>query len=514
MNLLPLLAKLVLSSGLLYGYYHFFLRNRRFHHYNRFYLLLAVLVSFVLPFVNIPISLLWGGNGHSTLIQTLKVINVNGWEEPITVYGQGNLFSKWLSWSTVLFLLYAAGLLLMAAGLVKSLLYISRLRRTYRYTTNNGLKIYQTSEPGTPFSYFKSIFWDENIAAETAQGRQILRHEMFHVRQQHSADILLMEIVCCIGWFNPFFHLIKKEIRAIHEFLADAYAASDHNRYDYAALLLQHAIQQKSPSITNPFFHNQIKRRITMITQSNLIRRSGYIGRIMALPLLFVLVSAFAVKFTGKPSAAKSSTYADKTITVVIDPGHGGIYPGAQSTTGIIEKNITLELSKKIEELAPLYNVKTILTRSNDATVGNAADLREDLLNRVKIINEAKADLSISIHTNAGTQAVTSETGFEAYISKKKNDPQARLLASTLLTGIKTIYPITDIIQQRAVGVTVLDKSDCPSVLLECGYITNPADLAFISNPVNQEKIARKILEGIVQYSNAEAGNISHAALP
>jgi TonB family protein len=241
-----------------------------------------------------------------------------------------------------------------------------------------------------------------------------------------------------------------------------------------------------------------------MITQSNLVRRSGYISRIMALPLLFVLVSAFAVKLVHKPSTIPPAHYAAKSITVVIDAGHGGIYPGGASSGGIKEKDINLLLSKKISELASLYNINVILTRSSDATVGNVVDLKSDLLNRVKIINEARADLFISIHTNSGMQSTTSTSGFEAYISKKKNDQQSRLLASTILTGLKSIYPVLETIQQREVGVTVLDQAICPSVLLECGYITTPADLAFITNPANQEKVARKILEGIVQYSNAQ----------
>ena len=85
MATLSFIAKLVISSGLLYGYYHLFLRNKRFHRYNRFYLLAIPLISLVIPFIHIPVNL-FGGNGqHSTIIQTLKVINA-GWEEPVIIY--------------------------------------------------------------------------------------------------------------------------------------------------------------------------------------------------------------------------------------------------------------------------------------------------------------------------------------------------------------------------------------------------------------------------------------------
>ena len=349
MAVLLFTVKLIVSCGLLYGYYHFFLRNQLFHHYNRFYLLAAALLSLIIPFINIPVSLFWGNQQHSTLIQTLKVINANGWEEPVTIYARQNQWSKWISIQGGLYFIYIAGLIAGLVILIRSLVYIHGLKRKYPHEIIDQLKIYNTTEPGTPFSFFRSIFWDKKISLEDKKGQQIFRHEMFHVKEKHSADVLLMEVICCIFWFNPFFHLIKKEIKAIHEFLADEYAVSANNRYDYAELLVSHAITQKTLGITNPFFHNQIKRRITMITQSNLIRRSGYISRIMALPLLFILISAFAVKLTNKLPVGPASHYASKTTTVVIDAGHGGIYPGAIAATTSWKKTSiwTLHKNKK-----------------------------------------------------------------------------------------------------------------------------------------------------------------------
>ena len=500
MALLPFIAKLILSCGLLYGYYHLFLRNKRFHHYNRFYLLIVALFSLVIPFINIPVNLFWGSGQHPALIRTLKVINANGWEEPVTIYARQNHWSKWLNIQSRLYFIYIAGAVTGFIILLRSIAWIKYLKKRYPHEVIDQLKIYNTTEPGTPFSFFRSIFWDKKISLEDKKGQQIFRHEMFHVKENHSSDVLLMEILCCIGWFNPFFHLIKKEIKAIHEFLADEYAASSDNRYDYAALLVSHAITQKRLNLTNPFFHNQIKRRITMITQSNLIRRSGYISRIMALPLLFLLVSAFAVKLTHQPPVSATSHYAAKKITVVIDPGHGGLYAGAHDSNGIMEKDIDLNIAQKIKKLAAEYNVNIVLTRNRDELVGNAATLKEDLENRVAIKNETNPDLFVSIHVNATPEISTARTGFEAYITRKKEDNKARLLSSAILNELKNIYAVDETIKQREVGIYVLDHSNCPAVIIQCGYITNPKDVAFIINPANQEKVARKILEGIVKY--------------
>jgi TonB family protein len=506
MAVLIFCGKLLLSTGLLFGYYYLFLRNKRFHHYNRFYLLAAVLISLIIPVINIPVDIFWANQQHSTLIRTLKVINVNGWEEPVTIYAHQNFWSKWMSIQNGLYFIYLAGLVTGLIILIRTIFYISRLKKKYPYETFDQLKIYNTIEPGTPFSFFRSIFWDKKISIDDSHGQQIFRHELFHVKEKHSADILLMEILCCAGWFNPFFHLIKKEIKAIHEFLADEYAASASNRYAYAELLVLHAISHKAPSVAHPFFHTQIKRRITMITQSNLVRRSGYISRIMALPLLFILVSAFAVKLTSKPSLIFSSHRASKNTTVVIDAGHGGVFPGANNI-GMAEKDITLDISQKIKQLSGEYNVNVVLTRNNDKLVGNATNLREDLQNRVEITNNAKADAFISIHVNQATEKNTSRTGFQTYVSRRRNDPKSSQLASTILTSLKNTYAVDEIIQQRDEGIMVIDKSNCPSILLECGYINNEKDEAFITNAGNQEKVARSILEGIIQYSNAQSAD-------
>ncbi|MEO5683107.1 MAG: TonB family protein [Chitinophagaceae bacterium] len=509
MAIILFISKLIVSNGLLYGYYHLFLRNQRFHHYNRFYLLAIAMLSFIIPFVHIPVNLFAGGQQQSTLIQTLKVINAHGWEEPVTIYARQGQWSKLLSIQGGLYLIYTLGLLTGLFFLARSFAWINGLKRKYPYERVDQLRIYNTTEPGTPFSFFKSIFWDKKIPLNDKQGQQIFRHEMFHVKEKHSADILLMEIICCIGWINPFFHLIKKEIKAIHEFLADEYAVSINDRYDYAELLVLHAMNQKAPSISHPFFHHQIKRRINMITTSNLVRRSGYLSRIMALPLLFLLVSAFAVKLTGKPSLATNKNFTNKSVTVVIDPGHGGIYSGANGVNNLLEKDITLSIAKKIKELSAGYNVNIVLTRTRDELVAGATDINEDLQNRMVIANDAKADLFISIHVNSSVEKITNRTGFDTYISGKNENIHDRLLATTILTTLKDIYEVNETIGQRQTGVKVLDTKNCPGILLECGYLTNSKDAAFISNPANQEKVAQKILEGIVQYTKVQPAAIS-----
>jgi N-acetylmuramoyl-L-alanine amidase len=249
-----------------------------------------------------------------------------------------------------------------------------------------------------------------------------------------------------------------------------------------------------------------------MITKSNLVRRGGYISRIMALPLLFVMVSAFAVKFTNTSKGKPALPFYDP-ITVVIDAGHGGSkFTGAAGPNGLLEKDIDLAIAKKIYDLAGTYNVKVIMTRTEDKVVGNAANLKEDLENRAKITNESKADAFVSIHINATSEKRTALSGFGADLPTKRNDPQSTALATIMLEGFKNIYTADQFVTKRQIGIYVLDKAIIPATLITCGYITNPKDAAFISQPENQEKIAKNILESLVKYAlqNRQASQPNH----
>jgi beta-lactamase regulating signal transducer with metallopeptidase domain len=314
---LLIVVKMFICSLVLLAYYWIFLRNKKFHHYNRFFLLFTVAVSLVFPFLNIHFLVPAPSENVPAFVQAIQTISVNRWGTDAAIGSTGNF-----SWSAILTLknfalsLYLFVMLLLFIRLGKSLYCIHNIRRRYKAEEIGDLKIYDTNEAGTPFSFFKSIFWNRAICIESQQGQQIFRHELFHVRQRHSVDIIFMEMLCVIAWFNPVFHLIKKELKAIHEFLADQYAVSENDRYAYAELLVMESIRNRQLSMGNPFFQSHIKRRIAMITQFSQ-SKYGYLSRIMALPLaciLFCFVSLRAQRpakeaDTSAPDVLKNSIH-------------------------------------------------------------------------------------------------------------------------------------------------------------------------------------------------------------
>jgi N-acetylmuramoyl-L-alanine amidase len=494
--------KVVLISALLFGYYSLFLRNKAFHQYNRFFLLCIPMIALLLPMLNIPIPSLYKASAGNAATRLLRVTQ-GEWEETITITARRSLFGRLVTLNNLLWLIYAAGALILFGGFIRSLLYIRQISRRYFFEHFDRVKFFHTSERGAPFSFFRRVFWNQDIDIHSEQGKQIFRHELFHVRQYHSLDIMLLESVTVVCWFNPFFHLIKKEIRAIHEFLADDWAAKSSNRHVYAELLVQQSIQSKYAAYIHPFFQNQLKRRIAMITKWKQIRNS-YGSRLMALPILFMVFCLFAFRVRWDGRAEKS----DKNIIVIIDAGHGGSDAGVTSVNGNTEKNISLEIASRIKTLAPEYNVTAILTRDKDELAGSTTDIRQSLEYRAGLASHTGADLFLSIHLNAKPEDPQAN-GFEIYVSAEKSEIQTRSIAlGSLLAGsIKKDYTITDELKERSKGIYILSHATVPSVLIECGYLTNDRDEAFISDEKNQEKIARDILEGIVGYQNKLTGH-------
>lgn len=328
MIFLSYLGKMVLCSGILLGYYWLFLRNRRFHHYNRFYLLTALLLPVIVPLISFPVASTPQKQAYQALYQVAKAITLPGPAIPAEQAGAMLLPdtaaprpSAWsfLNPGTCLWAIYFAGTGYLLWLFGRSLYAIHRLRRKYPVQRLQGVRFYNTREPGTPFSFFRSVFWDSRIDPASQQGQRVLRHELFHVQQGHSADIVLAELVIIFAWFNPFFRLLKKELKTIHEFQADQHAVSDSDPIDYARLLVLHSAQTNKLALPHYFSYHPIKRRITMITQHNQTRYS-YWSRLMVLPLALTVSCLLTLKAQeAKPATPTTALTVYKPTDVRTD---------------------------------------------------------------------------------------------------------------------------------------------------------------------------------------------------
>jgi len=492
-SLLYYFIQVIACSGILYGYYHFFLRNKKFHAYNRFYLLIAATISILIPLVHIPVYISDSGTNSSFVLKTMTSISSGDFTEPSSSAPVA-ITNMFLNKRALLYLFYILISVIMLVRIIWSLEKIRQIKKKYVVQKLNAIYFVNTNEPGTPFSFFRWLFWNQKIELKSEKGEQVFRHELFHIEQRHSLDIVFMELMTTILWINPFLHLVKKEIKVIHEFLADQFAIHQREKWDYAELLLMQTLHTEH-SLTNPFFYNQIKRRIAMITSSKKTSYQ-YLRKIMVLPVAAIVAALFAFSYKNKKENI-SFNPTDKPVTVVIDAGHGmdpnGTYAGAVASDGSHEDDIVLSIARKIKELNKNDRLQIILTREDKNIV--------DLKKRVEFSNSKSADLLISLHTNVAASGEKDTKGMDIMYSGKntKYFAENKTLATILYNYFHQIRPVNDI-QISKSGVYIIDNSSCPSALIECGYLTDPGDLAFVKDETGQAEIAKSILQSIEQY--------------
>ncbi len=483
------LLKVIICSGILFGYYWLFLRNKIFHHYNRFYLLAAILLSLGLPCIQINV---WNKATapKSEVIHLLQVVTSS--DDYVQQFSAAPHPQVWDT-KAVAVLSYLLISAIFFIVFLHVLWTIRTLLKKYQSRVIDNIHFVNTDAKGTPFSFLRYIFWNDKIDIESATGNQIFRHEVAHVQEKHSYDKLFINMVLIFFWSNPVFWLMRKELNMIHEFIADKKAVEDSDTAAFAAMILQATYPQHRFQLTNNFFYSPIKRRLLMLLK-NKNSKGSYIGRVLVLPLAVLVFAAFTFKAkTAHP------TYHGEKITVVIDAGHGGNDAGAKSLDGkVSEKDLNLAIIKKIKELNTNDKIIIVLTREDDSY-----QLPVDKVNFAK---QQNADLFISIHIDGGPKdSANIKSGMSVWIAKNAypNSEKSKVLASAIINAFSNNYGLSvlPVPNQREKGIWVLQASTCPAVLIETGFINNEKDLHYLQTDGAKETIAKNILAAIENYA-------------
>lgn len=234
-------GKMILCSAVMFAYYLLFLKDKTFHHYNRFYLLFLVIISLVLPLVKVSYFTI---ETNKNLYLLLSGFNQN---QPQTTNYDITIYS-------VLYTIIGVVSIALLIRLIQGILKINSIKNQFPNETIEGIKFYQTNLNNAPFSFFRNLFWKKSIEINSPVGQQILKHEMVHIEQKHSWDKLLMQLAKSIFWFNPVFYFINKEINLIHEYLADKKAVKKSDTKAFAQMLLESHFSGSVLPVTSPFF--------------------------------------------------------------------------------------------------------------------------------------------------------------------------------------------------------------------------------------------------------------------
>ncbi len=303
--LLIYFLKMIVFSSLMFGYYFVFLKDKTFHHYNRFYLLSIVVVSIFLPLIKVEYFTIEVNPDIYLLLNQFNVVQPqNATPNDFNVF---SLVFPIVGLVSVFFILKFLG------GILK----IQTLKKKYPKTEFEGIHFYETALEDAPFSFFKNLFWKDSIPLQSDLGRQILKHEMVHIEQKHTWDKILISTVQSLFWFNPIFYFLKKEISIIHEYLADKKAIEKSDTKAFAAMLLgSHFIGNTLPA-TSPFLSSNLKKRLIMLKKSH--TKYSYARKILALPLVFAIGFAFLVNAKNREISATNIEIAEAVSQIKKD---------------------------------------------------------------------------------------------------------------------------------------------------------------------------------------------------
>lgn len=301
---LPYMIKVMLISAILVCYYWFALRDRSFHRFNRFFLLMAVIVPLVLPLIRFDFLFTAEGGTLPYFVQRDVVMDAIVISAPAKQTTETRGF---------FFLAYAIPACVMLLTFLFTLARIFYLRFKNHSVDTDGSVVVWTTADGTPFSFFHWIFLHPDQNYQTGTYQRIIRHEMAHVKQLHSLDKIFINIVLIFCWFNPFVWIIRKELNMVHEFLADQFSFQDDDGKAFSKLALHSIYPDYRWPITNNLFHSPIKRRLAMIIKSK-HPKHGYVRRIMMLPIAAILLFVFSTKAGVNPHLEQTSETTMDTI--------------------------------------------------------------------------------------------------------------------------------------------------------------------------------------------------------
>jgi len=250
-------AKVAAALAIFYMFFRLLLKKETFHRFNRVVLLAATVLSFLLPFCIITVRKVVemppmevGAAAADTALAPVAAAPATPW------------------WQVALAVLFFAGVAFVLARALVSVLSILRIiRRGELIREEDGCRIVVTERDIDPFSWMKYIV----LSRKDWEGQHapIIAHEKAHIAYRHSVDLLLVDFMSALQWFNPAIWMLRADLQELHEYEADdAVLRGGTNLKEYQYLLIRKAVSKSGYSVANSFNHSILKNRITMMSKS------------------------------------------------------------------------------------------------------------------------------------------------------------------------------------------------------------------------------------------------------
>jgi len=416
------IALFIITSGLLWLVYRLLLSNQKTLKFNRYFLLISVVVSLFIPFVHLNY---FSGNplAQSIPIYEIPVLEINAAHVPKTTPSfswQKTILYGYLLTSCVLLLRFLWNLILIQIRIFKS-----------KKVSVGGIRYVLLPNSQPPFCFLKYIFVSEKEFIHQEIEEDILNHEKTHAREKHSYDVLFMEFVLTFTWFNPFFWLLRKAIIANHEFLADhSTLEKSADQIKYRQLIVSNIVGPYHNQFASNFNFLLTKKRFIMMSKNTPKKKARILKFAGMLLLIATIGIGISVNAMEKPSdsntfaAEKTAKAPDKLATdaenfslenAVAKEVQGNISPESKTnlTDTLREKKDTVMLSLVLKDVTEpkfsggLNNFRELFSENFDtSSVEDSIGIVRTVLSFAVDIDGSVSDYKTEGENEAFNQAV------------------------------------------------------------------------------------------------------------
>lgn len=413
------------SAGVLtlfYLVYSLLLKSETHFQVHRFFLLAGILCAILLPFLQYSTTVLV----EMPLIQnTPSAAPFRGHAEfPATPIAADR---PWFSAVTVLGILYVLGVFVLLLRFLAQLIGLNLRLRKQPFQRVNGVKLIAATQADSPFSFFNYLVYNPDMHTEE-QLNMVLKHELVHIGQLHSADVFLANLLVILQWFNPLAWQYKKCMAENLEFIADQRTVAQiDSKKDYQLALVKATAAHGFSALTNNFYKSFIKKRIIMINKSDSPRHNA-LKTLLILPLLAIFFWSFnvkeEVKYLQTPvEKSKVEKTSKKKPQAVVAQGNSTVIAEAHPSES--EEAHTVKATSQKTEKAALSD-KYRVTIDKNTTDAALEKIKEEVRSKYGIslnysasrnTNNEIVSLSISFSGNGnnGNYQVTDDKGIDTF---------------------------------------------------------------------------------------------------
>ena len=492
-------VKSALVLTLLYLPYMLILRKESFFRLNRTVLLLILLLSLVLPLMNIH-SLSWDNQpvvqaARQQMVEVGIPVNAGMLLPEVAVQGERNGIQ--VSWFHIVSFLFVLGTLFVFFLRMSQILRMGYVIRTGSlwHQREDGVMVYCHADDVSPFSWMDNIVISARDYDENA--REILLHERGHVMARHSWDLLLLALLQTMQWWNPLVYILGGSLRDVHEYEADDFVLrSGVSAKAYQLLLIKKVVGASSYTFANNFDHSLTLKRITMMqkSKSSVWMRSKVL---YIIPMATLALSAFATSESVSPSGNEIAKNEDKVIKIspsgqadgTKKVGSSVVFPTDSNVVCLLDgKEATRETAKALspEEIESI----TVFKNQAAASMGYPGKT-------VQVIKTKKDGAVLSSYDTPQKVSYVPNPGVQAQFKGGEG-----ALMKWLATNIK--YP------SEAQSQGVIGRVQVEFFITETGQIINIRAIAFGKHaPEGSKTLPEAVVTAYAKEKKAEGKELS-----